>query len=54
LLHVFAQEVDRDYAASVDRVIIPAKWLKAAIDAHIRLGFEGRDWVWGALKVLIF
>jgi hypothetical protein len=39
LLHVFAQEVDRDYAASVDRVIIPAKWVKAAIDAHIRLGF---------------
>jgi hypothetical protein len=39
LLHVFAQEVDRDYASSIDRVIIPAKWVKAAIDAHIKLGF---------------
>lgn len=40
LLHVFAQEVDRDYAASIDGVIIPAKWVKAAIDAHIKLGFK--------------
>jgi hypothetical protein len=40
LLHLFAQEVDRDYAASIDGVIIPAKWIKAAIDAHIRLGFK--------------
>jgi hypothetical protein len=37
LLHVFAQEVDRDYSASVDRIIIPAQWVKAAIDAHERL-----------------
>lgn len=40
LLHLFAQEVDRDYAASIDGVIIPTKWIKAAIDAHIRLGFK--------------
>jgi phage terminase large subunit len=39
LLHLLAQEVDRDYAASVDRVIIPMPWIKAAIDAHIKLGF---------------
>lgn len=37
LLHIFAQEVDRDYSASLDRVIIPAKFIKAAIDAHIKL-----------------
>ncbi len=37
LLHIFAQEVDRDYSAAVERVIIPAKWVKAAIDAHIKL-----------------
>jgi len=40
LAHVFAQEVDRNYAASVDGVIIPAEWISAAIDAHIKLGFE--------------
>lgn len=40
LLHVFAQEVDRNYAASVDGVIIPAEWIVAAIDAHLKLGFD--------------
>ena len=34
LLHVFAQEVDRDYTASLAGIIIPAKWAKACIDAH--------------------
>ena len=40
LLHKFAQEVDRDYAASLEGVIIPAIWVQAAIDAHIKLGFD--------------
>ena len=40
LLHIFAQEVDRNYAASVEGVIIPAEWVKAAIDAHVKLGFD--------------
>lgn len=40
LLHLFAQEVDRDYAGAVDRVIIPSPWVKAAIDAHIKLGIK--------------
>ena len=35
--HVFAQEVDRDYAASVEGIFIPSEWVKAAIDAHIKL-----------------
>ena len=39
LLHVFAQEVDRNYSASVDGVIIPAEWIAAAIDADKALGF---------------
>lgn len=43
LLHVFKQEVDRDYAASVEGVIIPAEWVKSAIDAHITLAHLG-DW----------
>jgi hypothetical protein len=39
LLHKFAQEVERNYAASVEGVIIPAEWVKSAIDAHLKLGF---------------
>lgn len=35
-----AQEVDRDYSASQENQFIPAKWIKAAIDAHTRLGFR--------------
>lgn len=38
LQHVFAQEVDRDYAASVEGVLIQREWVQAAIDAHIKLG----------------
>lgn len=40
LLHIFAQEVDRDYSGSIEGVIIPQKWVNAAIDAHIKLKFE--------------
>jgi len=31
LLHIFAQEVDRDYTASVEGLLIAAKWVKAAV-----------------------
>lgn len=37
LLHLFAQEVDRNYAAAVDGVVIPYDWVAAAVDAHLRL-----------------
>lgn len=40
LEHIFAQEVDRDYTAAIEGILIPAKHVKAAIDAHIKLGFE--------------
>lgn len=40
LLHVFAQEVDRDYASSVEGVIIKPEWVRAAIDAHLILDIE--------------
>jgi len=39
LLHVFAQEVDRDYSAAVEGVIIPMLWIKAAENAHLKLDF---------------
>lgn len=51
LLHIFAQEVDRDYYSALTGVIIPALWVQASIDAHIKLGF-GDDGGWaGALDV---
>ena len=40
LAHVFAQEVDRNYSASVEGIIIQAEWVDAAIDAHVKLGFK--------------
>lgn len=40
LAHVFAREIDRDYAAAVEGVIIPADWVNAAVDAHVTLGFD--------------
>lgn len=34
---IFAQEVERNPFASVDGILIPVEWAKAAIDAHITL-----------------
>lgn len=35
---VVAQEIDRDYGASVSGIVIPNAWVRAAIDANERLG----------------
>ena len=35
-----AQELDINYAASVEGIVIPAAWVNAAIDAHKKLGIE--------------
>lgn len=37
---VVAQEIDIDYTASVEGVLIPNAWVQAAVDAHKKLGFE--------------
>jgi hypothetical protein len=37
---VVAQEIDIDYSASVEGVIIPRGWVLPAIDAHLKLGIE--------------
>jgi hypothetical protein len=37
---VVAQEIDRDYSASVTGIVIPSKWLRACIDACKALGIE--------------
>lgn len=35
---VVAQELDLDYSASVEGIIIPGEWARACVDAHTRLG----------------
>ena len=40
LLHIFAQEVDRDYSASVEGILIQREWVTASIDAHIKLNLS--------------
>lgn len=37
---VIAQEIDLDYAASVEGILIPSIWVQASIDAHIKLGIN--------------
>jgi phage terminase large subunit len=34
-----AQEVDCDYSASVEGIVIPGAWVRSAIDAHLKLGY---------------
>jgi len=40
LAHMFSQEVDRDYLAAVEGIMIKPEWIKACIDADEKLGFE--------------
>lgn len=35
-----AQEIDLDYQASVEGVLIPSAWVQSAIDAHKKLGID--------------
>jgi phage terminase large subunit len=49
---VVASEIDINYSASVEGVVIPSLWVEAAVDAHIKLGIEPAGHVlWGALDV---
>lgn len=48
---VLAQEVDINYSASVEGVVIPSEWVNAAIDAHIALGIEPAGDRLGSLDV---
>ena len=46
-----AQEIDLNYAASVEGILIPAAWVQAALDAHIKLGLVVQGKRHGALDV---
>lgn len=46
-----AQEIDINFAASIEGVIIPSAWVQAAVDAHVALGIEPSGERRGALDV---
>jgi len=48
---IVAQELDINYAASTEGVLIPSEWAQAAVDAHIKLGMEPSGARYGALDV---
>jgi hypothetical protein len=48
---VVAQEIDRDYSASVAGMVIPGAWVRSAIDAHEKLGIAPAGIEWMALDV---
>lgn len=46
-----AQEIDINYSASVEGVLIPSAWVQAAIDAHEKLGIKPTGDRLGAMDV---
>lgn len=48
---VVAQEIDRNYCASVEGAFIPSAWVQAAVDAHSKLGITPSGVSMGALDV---
>jgi phage terminase large subunit len=48
---VVAQEIDRNYTASKEGILIPQAWVQSAIDAHVKLGIVPTGERLGALDV---
>lgn len=46
-----AQEIDIDYSASVEGVLIPHAWILSAIDLHKKMGIKPTGSRWGSLDV---
>lgn len=46
-----AQEIDINYQASVENILIPSTWVQSAIDAHKKLGIQASGERIGALDV---
>lgn len=46
-----AQEIDRNYSASVEGILIPSAWVRAAIDAHSKLKISPSGARTGSLDV---
>ena len=39
LLHVFEQEVNRNYSAAISNTVIPYEYIRAAVDSHIKVPY---------------
>ncbi|ENR0825954.1 TerL protein, partial [Escherichia coli] len=48
---IVAQELDLNYQASAEGILIPSEWVQAAVDAHIRLGIQPGGQRLGAMDV---
>jgi hypothetical protein len=48
---IIAREYDINYAASIDFVVIPAEWIAASVDAHLKLGLSPSGTKRGGLDV---
>lgn len=48
---VVAQEIDRDYSASVSGIVIPGAWVRTAIDAREKLGLPASGQMGFALDI---
>ena len=48
---IVAQELDLNYSASAEGVLIPNEWVQAAVDAHVKLGIQPTGKRLGAMDV---
>lgn len=48
---IVAQELNLNYQASAEGILIPAEWTRAAVDAHIKLGIQPSGQRLGAMDV---
>lgn len=48
---IVAQELDLNYQASAEGILIPSEWVQAAVDAHIKLGIQPSGQRLGAMDV---
>lgn len=48
---VVASEIDINYSASIEGVLIPSAWVVSAIDAHLKLGIKASGMRAGALDI---
>ncbi len=48
---IIAQEIDLNYSASMEGILIPSTWVNAAIDAHTKLGIDPKGIRTAALDV---
>ena len=48
---IVAQELDLNYQASAEGILVPSEWVQAAVDAHIKLGIEPSGQRLGAMDI---